>query len=152
MRLVSCVALLAFGLVAEGCDNSPAAPRPPDISGSWTGAGSDNQGAETFTLVLTQTDSALNGTVATTAADPADGSCASCHKNKVGVVSGTISRGALTVTMTFPTGGNVPTPICSVTMNASAASVTPQKIVANYSGGDSCEGPFVNGAFTIMKQ
>jgi hypothetical protein len=152
MRIVSAIALFAIGLLAEGCGNSLAAPRPKDVSGSWAGNGSDNQGAETFNLVLTQTDSEVNGTVTTMAVDPSDGSCASCHKNKIGVVSGSISGAALKVTMSFPTGGDVPTPICSVTMDVPAAFVTTGQIVANYSGGDSCEGPFVNGAFTLVKK
>jgi hypothetical protein len=53
--------------------------------------------------------------------------------------------------MLFPAGGDVPTPICSVTINATAADITRNRIAATYSGADSCEGPFTNGAFTMSR-
>jgi hypothetical protein len=83
--------------------------------------------------------------------DVADGTCASCHKIKGGTLSGTISGAGLTVTMVFPTGGDVPTPICGVTFEATAAGITKDRIVATYSGVDSCEGPITDGAFTMTR-
>lgn len=141
----------AITLLSSGC-GSTSAPAPLNLSGQWSGNGSDSQGAETFTWVLTQTGTTVSGPVTTAAADPRDGSCASCHKNKLGVLSGTLNSGVLTLTMSFPTGGDVPTPICSVTMNVTTGNVSNSQIVANYSGGDSCEGPFVDGAFTMLKK
>lgn len=143
---------ITVALLSAGCDKSPAEPAGLDLSGTWSGNGSDSQGAETFTWVVAQTGPNISGAVRTLPADPTDGSCASCHKNKFGTILGTLANGNLAVTMTFPTGGDVPTPICSVTMNAVATVVTSRQIVANYSGGDSCEGPFVDGAFTIVKK
>jgi hypothetical protein len=141
-------------LFSSGCGSSTSAsaPAPLNISGQWSGTGSDSQGAETFTWAVTQTGTILSGAVTSLAADPNDGSCASCHKNKLGVLSGTLNSGVLALTMSFPTGGDVPTPICSVTMNVTTANVSGSQIVANYSGGDSCEGPFVDGAFTMVKK
>jgi hypothetical protein len=142
----------AISLLSSGCGSSTSAPAPLNLSGQWAGSGSDSQGAETFTWVVTQTGTMVSGAVVSLAADPKDGSCASCHKNKLGVLSGTLNSGVLALTMSFPTGGDVPTPICSVTMNVTTGNVSGSQIVANYSGGDSCEGPFVDGAFTMAKK
>lgn len=153
MRSVSMLAIAGTtALLNSGCGNSPSEPARLQLAGTWNGAGSDAQGAENFTWIISQDGDSLSGPVATTASDPNDGSCASCHKNKLGILSGTISSGTLKLVMSFPTGGDVPTPICSVTMNATTSEVTGQRIVANYSGGDSCEGPFLNGAFTMVKK
>lgn len=153
MRSVSTFAIAGTAaLLSLGCGDSPAEPPRLDLAGTWSGSGSDSQGAEVFTWVLTQAGATVSGPVTSLASDPKDGSCASCHKNKLGVLTGTISNGILTIAMSFPTGGDVPTPICSVTMNASTTAVTSKQIFANYSGGDSCEGPFTNGAFTMVKR
>jgi hypothetical protein len=53
--------------------------------------------------------------------------------------------------MLFPAGGSVPTPICSVTMDATASGVTSDSISAAYSGSDSCEGAFA-GTFRMTRQ
>ena len=145
-------------LLSSDCGMPPAAPisaSPPSggtslpFSGTWSGTGSDSQGAERMTWVLTQTDNTVTGTVATQAVDPTNGSCASCHKNKVGTLSGTISGTVLTLRMYFPIGGDVPTPICSVTMDATASNITTSNIASTYSGADTCEGPFADGVFTM---
>ena len=147
--------VLALGLgaiaaaLAANCTKLPVAPASLQLSGTWGGTGSDAQGAEVINLVMMQTGSTVQGTVSTRAFDPADGSCASCHKDKTGTFTGMISGSSLTLTMFFPTGGDVPTPICSVTMIAMADRITDSKITSTYSGADTCEGPFTDWIFTI---
>ena len=143
--------------LSSDCGMSPIAPdplNPPSVilSGSWTGTGSDSQGPELMTWDLSQTGNRVTGMVITRAVDTADGSCASCHKNKSGTVSGTISGTDLTLRMFFPSGGDVPTPMCSVTINATVPNATDTNIATSYSGVDTCEGPFVGGAFSMDHQ
>jgi hypothetical protein len=153
-RIVS----LAVAVLTCGCGGSPVAPDAPprlsvppplNLTGTWTGRGSDSQGAHIITLTLAQTGDSVSGRAITRAVDPADGTCASCYKNKDGRFSGIVSDTALTLKMLFPTGGDVPTPICSVTIDATASGITSGRIAATYSGEDSCEGPFTDGSFTI---
>ena len=139
---------MAAALAAD-CTMLPVAPTSLQLSGTWDGTGSDAQGAEVISWVMTQTGNTVRGTVSTRAVDPADGSCASCHKNKTGTFTGTIVGSSLTLTMFFPTGGDVPTPICSVTMVATADGVTDARITSTYTGADTCEGPFTDGTFTM---
>jgi len=145
-------------ILCSNCHASPAAPTSTPstpggaLAGEWSGTGSDSQGAEEMTWVLTQRGDTVSGSVSTQSTNPTDGSCASCHKNKSGTLSGTIADSVLRLTMYFPTGGDVPTPICSVTMVASAEGFTVDRIAAPYSGGDTCEGPFTDGAFEMLHQ
>ena len=150
--LGTCAAVLS-----STCGMPPVAPivfKPPSVtvSGTWTGTGSDSQGPELMTWDLRQTGNVVTGMVITRAVDTTDGTCASCHKNKSGMVSGTISGTDLTLRMFFPSGGDVPTPMCSVTINATVPDATDKNIATNYSGEDTCEGPFVGGAFSMDHQ
>lgn len=130
----------------------PTAPVPTtvNVTGNWSGTANDSQGPALVAWQLTQTGSNVSGTVRTTATNPEDGSCSSCHRNKSGSVTGTINGSALTLTMFFAAGADGdPTPACSATLNASAASVTSANVVASYSGSDTCEGAFADGTMTM---
>ena len=105
-----------------------------------------------ITLTLAQSGDALSGTAMTRGVEPGGTTCASCHKVKDGTLTGTLSGTALTLKMMFPTGGDVPTPICSVTIDAAASNVTGGRMAATYTGEDSCEGPFTGGSFTMDRQ
>jgi hypothetical protein len=138
---------------------TPAAPTAPSLSlnlaGAWTGTGVDSGGATVVTWTLVQSGASVSGTVATRAVDPTDGSCNSCHRNKLGTLSGTISGAALTLSMDFAAGvSGDPTPICSSAFAGTspdiAASAARVMTVA-YSGADSCEGPLANGALTMTR-
>ena len=131
-----------------------AAPSPPaDFSGTWTGTAADSQGAITVVWSLTQSGATVSGTVATHAVTPNDGSCNSCHRNKSGSVSGTISGSTLTLTMFFAAGGEGdPTPACSATLKGSATTVADGILTGEYSGADTCEGPFTNGTLAMAHQ
>ena len=135
---------------------APAAPAPPpaavvDVSGTWSGTGSDSFSPELVRWVLTQAGSDVTGTAELAPVDPADGSCASCHKLKKGTFTGTLSGNALSVSMRFPAGGDVPTPICIVDLSGTAT-VDDRRITASYSGTDTCEGIFSNGRIDLTRQ
>lgn len=156
VRIVGVAALAIVVVVsAFACGESSTAPLPalvsgpPAVGGAWTGKGSDAQGNATFLLNLVQVGSAISGT-ATTQGDVNDGTCASCHKTTNGTVTGTLTGATLNLTMFFPSGNaGVPTPMCSVTMSVTAVAVTSGIINALYTGNDSCEGPIMNGSFSL---
>ena len=123
-----------------------------NVGGAWNGTGSDSQGPFTLAWVLTQTGNVVSGSALTKPVSTTDGTCASCHKNKIGTLSGTVSGSVFAFTMSFPAGsGGEPTPICSVSMNGTTASLTASATSANYTGADSCEGPFTGGTISMTR-
>jgi hypothetical protein len=166
----ACVAVVAASM-AMSCSGSstapPVAPTPPpaaatpapdpglqtSFSGSWSGSASDSQGETTVTWSLTQTGDTVAGTVSTQAVNPNDGSCNSCHRNKSGSVTGTVSGSTVSLTMFFAAGvDGDPTPACSATLTGRASASGDRRIAGEYTGADTCEGPFVNGAFAMTRQ
>jgi hypothetical protein len=131
----------------------PAAPASPaDLTGNWSGNANDSQGPTTVSWILTQSGANISGTVHTNAVNPDDGSCSSCHRNKSGTVTGTLSGSTLTLTMFFAAGGDGdPTPACSATLNVSSTSVSATNVVSAYAGSDTCEGAFTNGAMMMKR-
>lgn len=101
--------------------------------------------------MLTQSGTSVSGTAALNAVDPADGSCGSCHKVKRGTLTGTLSGTSLSVTMTFPAGGDVPTPVCVAELTASAT-ILDRRMTAAYAGTDTCEGTFADGKIEMTRQ
>src|SRR5262245_1774205 len=161
MRHIIAAAALA---VAIGCAASvvppttpspaapPIAPRPIVLDGTWNGRGIDSKGETSVSWQLTQTGTSVSGTVRTLAVDPEDGSCNSCHRNKRGTITGTISGSTLTISMFFAAGADGdPTPECSATLTGSAADIADNSIAAAYSGSDTCEGPVGNGVMTMNR-
>jgi hypothetical protein len=156
----------AAGLMALGCRSqmTPAAPSvsplstpaPPTrpttagLSGTWSGTGSDSFSAERVLWVLAQSDSTITGNVELAPVDPTDGSCASCHKLRKGTVTGTFDGSTLTIRMIFPTGGDVPTPICATELTATG-SVTGDQLTGTYTGTDTCEGFYANGQLALTR-
>jgi hypothetical protein len=132
---------------------SPVRPEPSasGLSGTWSGSGTDPQGAEKMSWQLSQSGAALSGTADLAPLNAADGSCASCHKFKTGTIAGSVSGSTLTIRLTFPSGGDgVPTPMCTIVFDASAL-VDGNRISATYTGDDSCEGPFTGGSFVMSR-
>jgi hypothetical protein len=137
---------------------SPTAPAPPptggttNVAGAWSGTGSDPQGSEKMSWMLSQSGDAISGTADLAPLNAADGSCASCHKFKAGTVSGTISGSTISMRLVFPAGGDgVPTPMCTITFDATASTPARDRIDATYAGDDTCEGPFTGGTFTMAR-
>ncbi len=157
--LVTVIVALAASL-ALGCRASPVAPSPAagpavipstDLSGTWNGSGADAQGPESLSMTIAQTGTSVSGTVVAKAVNPADGSCASCHKNKIGTFTGTLSGTSLRLNLSFPAGSDAaPTPMCSVTIAVTSAVSSNDTIAGSYTGADSCEGPFT-GTLTISR-
>jgi hypothetical protein len=158
-RAAPTLALLAVTLlyVAQLTLAVRASQGPPiDLTGTWQGTGSDfwvNRNATDgmhVTWVLTQSGSAVSGTVESTPLNATDGSCSSCHRAKGGTVAGTISGTALTLTMDFPGRTGEITPDCSVSFNGTAMIATPS-FTTSYTLTDSCEGPFIDGLLTMTR-
>jgi len=166
--------LAAFALCLAACGSMssslpaaptpvPAAPAPApvipaptpvgsgELSGTWTGAGSDSFSPERITLVVNHTGGSISGTAEINAVDPADGTCGSCHKVKRGTLTGTLSAEGLTISMKFPSGGDVPAPICDAEFNA-RATVTNRRITGTYTGSDTCEGMYTDGVIELIQQ
>jgi hypothetical protein len=160
---VSVAALTAASVIALACGSqAPSAPsvqtpaisvQPArsDLTGRWTGTGSDSFSAERVTWVLTQSDSTISGTAELAPVDPDDGSCASCHKLRKGTISGTLDGATLALRMSFPAGGDVPTPICVTDLSGSVA-MAGNQLTGAYSGTDTCEGVYANGQLTLTRQ
>jgi hypothetical protein len=130
---------------------TPAAPSAANLTGTWTGTGIDAQGAETFKWTVTQEGDRLTGSAVLDSANPNDGSCGSCHKQKHGTLAGTLSNGALALTLDFPEGGSDITPLCGITMHATASDIAAGRITASYTGTTTCEGSITDGTFTVTR-
>jgi len=141
---------------ANGSAPSPVStvPNPVlNVAGSWSGTSTDSQGMTVVDWTITQTGSAVTGTVRTNAPDPSDGSCNSCHRNKSGTFSGAVSGNILTMTMQFAAGADGdPTPICSATMTGTATRTADGRLGGGYTGSDTCEGSFLNGSLTMTRK
>jgi hypothetical protein len=161
---VSLAALIVLSVTALACGSSPSPvvptsgggtptnpPARPDLTGTWSGTGSDSYSPERVKWVLAQSSTTVTGTAELAPMDPADGSCASCHKLRKGNITGTFDGTTLTLKMNFPAGGDVPTPIC-VTDLAGSATVAGSQVTGTYSGSDTCEGLFANGQLTLTRQ
>jgi hypothetical protein len=160
VKILAPVAAAVLLLAIAGCGSSapvtssPApvpGPSVANLTGTWIGTGSDAQGAETFTWSITQTADRISGSAVLDSANRNDGSCGSCHKQKTGTVAGTVSDGALTLTLDFPAGGSDITPLCGITMHASTGDVTAGRIAAAYTGTTTCEGPITDGMLTVSR-
>jgi hypothetical protein len=130
---------------------SPAVPGPVSLSGTWTGMGSDSFSPELVTWVIAQSGTSLSGAAEINAVDPSDGTCGSCHKVKKGTLTGTVSGSSITVAMTFPAGGDDPTPVCEAALNATGT-IIDRRITATYTGSDTCEGIYSNGIIELARQ
>jgi hypothetical protein len=168
-RVAAAGAVLAIGALCA-CGTPAAAPTPTpvvapapaavpvppashDLTGAWSGAGSDVQGDELMTWTVAQTGNTVAGIAQLRPDNVTDGSCASCHKLTSGTFSGTLSGSTLTIAIVFPSGNpGVPTPMCTITFDATAPSVSADRISATYSGNDTCEGSFAGGVFTMTRQ
>lgn len=139
-------ARLAIGLTLAGatwsCRGGATVPRQLDVTGKWAGTETDRLGPGVLTWNLKQDGTVVWGTVSLQPVDSTDGTCASCHKFKVGSVEGTMSGTTLQIQMFFPSGGADRTPICSITLSSMAPMVSATEIAGTYGGSDPCEGTF----------
>ena len=145
--------LAGCGSPAGSASTSPTTTTPSaaNLTGTWTGTGNDAQGAETFKWTITQSGNALTGSAVLDSANRNDGSCGSCHKQKNGTLAGTLTNGALTLTLDFPAGGGDLTPLCGITMHATTNDVAAGRIAASYTGTTTCEGAITDGTLTVTR-
>ena len=121
------------------------------VSGTWNGTGSDSFSPELVTWVVNQSGATLSGSAELKAVNPSDGTCGSCHKVKRGTFGGTLSGSTLSVSMKFPAGGDVPSPICVVDLDGTAT-ILDRRMTGSYTGTDTCEGFFADGRIDLMRQ
>jgi hypothetical protein len=148
------VSLAGCGTSAAPNPTSPTNTTPPtasNLTGRWTGSGTDPQGPENLTWAVTQSGTNLSGIASIVPGNTTDGSCGSCHKLKDGTLSGTMVGGALTLTLDFPEGGADLTPLCGITITATTSDVTDHRIAASYSGTTTCEGPIAGGSLVMTR-
>lgn len=144
--------LLAAAFAGSSCGSSPAAPSVTSVAGMWDGPASNHLGGHTLSMTLTQSGTVITGAAATRGIEPVGTTCASCHMNKTGTVTGTITGSALTLTMVFPAGNPAdPTPICSATITLTGVNVAGTSIEGAYGGSDTCEGTF-NGSMAMTRK
>ena len=153
------ICLLAIGS-ALGCGASAAPVAPTssstgttlNLTGTWTGTGSDRTGDEALMWTVTQSGTAVTGTVNMSAFNAPEGSCAFCHKHKIGTLTGTVSPAALSMKIVFPGGDAVETPICVIKLDATATNPSNDRFTATYTGDDTCEGSFTDGSLTMTRR
>jgi hypothetical protein len=139
--------------ISIAAPSAPPTSSPPslDLTGTWTGSGSDGLGPETFTWVLAQSGAALTGSVSMRPLSLTDGSCGSCHKVKDGSISGMVSGTTVTLRMSFALGGSQPTPTCLVIMDVAASGVSSTSLSSSYNGSDSCEPAVALGSIMMTR-
>jgi hypothetical protein len=125
-------------------DTGPFASPPAfDLTSTWSGPGTDDDGPTTVTWNLTQSGGSITGQFTAQEAPPR----ASVYR---GTIAGTLSGTSLTYTVLIPKGSIAGLPNCSVSMLGSAVA-SEKAIEANYAG-ESCSGPFANGLLSLTKQ
>jgi hypothetical protein len=164
-RLVISATTLATLAIWGG--TRPIAQAPPvDLTGSWYGTASDffvrngTPDGMRVRWVLMQTGTTVSGTATTTGLHPDDGMCSSCHRAKVGTVSGTIVGSTLSLTMNFPGNNGDPrenTQLCAALFTGTAATIADNGFTVSYTGSDSCENKegttiaFENGTLAVAR-
>jgi len=151
LSLAACGSSPTAPVVAAPVVITPAVPSAANLTGTWTGTGTDAQGAETFKWTVIQDGDRLTGSAVLDSANPTDGSCGSCHKQKQGTLTGTLSNGALELTLDFPEGGSDITPLCGITMHATSTDIAAGRITASYTGTTTCEGSITDGTLTVAR-
>jgi hypothetical protein len=144
--VLSIAALLSTTGCGDSSSSSTTAPSATSVAlnGTYSGNASDSSGPGRMTWRLTQTGTAVSGTM--TASTP----LGTVVFN--GNFSGTLSGTTLTFTIAVPAGGVSAFPSCTITITGSAANVTSSAITGVYTGTSTCSAPFNNGTLTLTKQ
>jgi hypothetical protein len=122
---------------------TPGSP-PVNVSGTWQGTASDSSGPGRMSWQVTQSDTAISGTVTLT--DTSSGA------GGRGSLSGTVSGSTLRFTLAIPAGGfDAPYASCSATVSGDATAST-SSITGSYSGTNTCGGAVSSGQLTLSKQ
>ena len=145
-RLLFVRGLVALILISACRGESPSTPSAPtasslNVAGSWRGTATDSSGPGSITMQMTQTGTALSGTV----------SMSVTTVTGRGTLTGTVSGSTIRLTITIPAGGfDAPFAACTATVTgdgqASASSIS-----ATYTGTNSCSGAITKGELTVTK-
>jgi len=147
------IAAVAFSAACGGGGSSstqpsptpaPAPSAPVNVLGAWAGTASDSSGPGQMTWQVTQSDTAVSGTVTMT--DTSTGASGR------GSLSGTMSGSALRFTISIAAGGfDFPYAACSASVTGDATAST-SSISGSYSGTNSCSGAVSSGQISLSKQ
>jgi hypothetical protein len=133
--LIRAICFVAMSLCLSACDDQPAGPTGPDITGTWTGTLNDSlAGVGTVRLTIIQSGSRLSGTWASTFQDPTF--------SNSGTLTGTYSGTSATITLT--PGGQGACPF-RVTATPTATAITGTYAAVN------CQ-IAIGGSVTVTKE
>jgi hypothetical protein len=142
-QFVPWLCALALTGACKGKSETPAAPSANtlNVAGSWRGTATDSSGPGSITMQMTQSGTALSGTV----------SMSVTTVTGRGTLTGTVSGSTIRLTITIPAGGfDAPFAGCTATVSgdgqASASSIS-----ATYTGTNSCSGAITKGELTVTK-
>jgi hypothetical protein len=142
LLLVFCLPFIAACSGGGGTTSGGATePAAVNLSGTFSGPASDSSASGQMTLKLTQTGSAVNGSMGATLTN-------GCTMS--GNVSGTLSGTNLSFNAVVPQGGVSCQPGCSINFTGTATA-TNTSITGTYGGTNSCFGPFSGGKFALTK-
>ena len=146
LNLALCLILIIF-LTFEGCSENDdikeeiskekiSKESELNISGTWKGPASDNTGPGTLTLILTQTDKRVEGTIIAV-----DASGKRAQGNVTGNLKGTQFSGDWSLKY-----GR-----CNIAIHFSSR-IDGARMSGTYSGTNTCSGPVINGVFQLKRQ
>ncbi len=148
-RLRFLLVLFGVGLIYLGCSSAsnpipaPSEPAVLNVAGTWTGSASDSSGPGSMTWIVSQSGTALTGTV--TATDT------TTNLNGRGSLTGTVSSSSIHFTITVPAGG-VDAPFADCTADISGdAQVSSASMTGTYSGVNSCMGAITAGQIGLTR-
>jgi hypothetical protein len=151
---VGCVTAILLLVVTAACDENTVSPTlvstgssvpVVNLTGTWSGTASDSFGQFRMVLVLTQSDSAVTGSMTgtTLVGDPLYSD---------GTVSGTISESTFAFTIAVPLGGITDAPACTASFVATTTDLLATSMSGAYAGADTCGRTFPGGRFQLIKE
>jgi hypothetical protein len=143
IMLASLIGTLTLGC-SEKLNRSDSINEVLNLSGRWTGNGSDNTGPGKLTWDMDQDGNKIKGS--SIFKDPNSGITGN------GTILGMVSDSTLNFTMEIPRGG-LPSPYtdCEITISGTATNITENYIQGTYSGRNSCTGELRNGRINMNK-
>lgn len=124
-------------ILQSGCGgDKPTSPQNyVNVSGSWSGYGSDNSGPGDLDMTLSQTKQAVTGTFS------AHSGLTSVGGSVNGTLNGYQFKGSLAATYSG----------CQIAVNFEAT-VSDTIMLGTYSGTNSCSGPVTDGSLTLIRR
>jgi hypothetical protein len=140
MRQAATVVLLVAVAIVPGCGGEDEV----DISGTWSGTMTDEEGSRTVAGNCTQSDREARCVLSVT--DPARGTTSRATLN------GVVARDVASSNSSFSFGLGVTAPPCSINVSG-LATVAGGSMDASYAGLNSCmTGPLRDGRLSLIRQ